>query len=67
MRINALHFAEPSPGPTETQLRQNALRSAMVLRDCSFRTEASTPERRACRALMRRQAAQWRQPHDAGC
>lgn len=61
-----LPLYEHAPGPTETQLRHRALQSAIILRDCSFRTQSTAPERRACRALMRLQAAQWRQPCDAG-
>jgi hypothetical protein len=61
-----LPLAEPSPGPTDTDLRRTALRSAIIFRDCSFRANSTVLERRACRTLMRRQAAQWRNPHDAG-
>jgi hypothetical protein len=43
-------------------LRTMALRSAIVLRDCSFRTQSSATERRACRTLMRGQALAWRHP-----
>ena len=61
-----LPLAPPAPGPTEAQLRHSALQSARILRDCSFRTQSTVRERLACRMLMRRQAAQWRQPCDAG-
>lgn len=58
-------LSDHPPGPTDAQLRETALRSAIILRDCSFRAQSTPPERRACRTLMRRQAAQWRQPCDA--
>ena len=59
-----LRLTEHPPGPTATQLRTAALRSAMILRDCSFRERTTALERRACRALMRLQSAQWRQPRE---
>lgn len=62
-----LPLADDSLALTDARLRESALRSAIILRDCSFRAQSSVPERRACRTLMRRQAAQWRQPCDAGC
>jgi hypothetical protein len=53
--------------PTEDQLRQLALDSAIVFRDRSFRLENSRDECRAYRALMRRQAILWRElPQPAG-
>jgi len=41
-------------------LRASALRSAIVLRDCSFRARSGVEERRACRTLMREEAVNWR-------
>jgi hypothetical protein len=59
-------LSEHAPGPSVAQKRKSALQSAIILRDCSFRDQSTGQERRACRTLMRRQAAQWRQPCDAG-
>ena len=39
--------------------RTVALCTAIVLRDCSFREQGSTRERRACRTLMREAAITW--------
>lgn len=50
------HTQDGSP----EDLRGNALASAVVLRDCSLRTETSTAVRRACRTVMREQAVKWR-------
>lgn len=36
------------------------LTAACVFRDCSLRRQASPPERRACRTLMRQAAMKWR-------
>ncbi len=36
------------------------LTAACVFRDCSLRVQASPPERRACRTLMRQAAIKWR-------
>jgi hypothetical protein len=36
------------------------LTAACVFRDCSLRIQASEPERRACRTLMREAAIKWR-------
>jgi len=40
--------------------RAKALQAAIVLRDCSLRTETSVTLRRASRTLMRAQAIAWR-------
>lgn len=50
------------PPPTAAELSASALRSAIILRDCSFRSQSTCEERRACRTLMRGQAAKWRHP-----
>ena len=59
MIFRALAKRQPS---TPEVLRASALRSALILRDCSFRAQSSIAERRACRILMRQRAAQWRHP-----
>jgi hypothetical protein len=55
-------ITEHPAGPSSEELRATALQSAILLRDCSFRTQSSEPERRACRTLMRGQALKWRDP-----
>jgi hypothetical protein len=52
---------EHPPGPTPEEIRQRALKAAILLRDCSFRAQATPYERAACRNLMRRQALSWRE------
>lgn len=53
---------ESPPGPCPDELRATVLQSAILLRDCSFRTQARPDERRACRRLMRGLAMRWRHP-----
>lgn len=53
-------LTEHAAGPCPDEMRDGALRSAIVLRDCSLRLQSSEEERRACRTLMRGQAQQWR-------
>jgi hypothetical protein len=55
-------LADALSGPNYVQVRTNALRSAIVLRDCSLRLHSDVAERRACRILMRVQADKWRRP-----
>ena len=57
---------EHPAGAARELLRARALRSAIILRDCSFRIQSTGLQRRACRTLMRRQAAEGRQPRDGG-
>ena len=52
--------AHADPPPTRAERRRSALRSAVVLRDCSLRETITPPERRACRTLMRQAAFHWR-------
>jgi hypothetical protein len=61
-RLNPGRLMEHPPEPGPAELRATALRSAMVLRDCSFRLRSTEAERRACRTVMRRQAMRWRDP-----
>ena len=49
-----------SSGITGDQRRNLALKSAIMLRDCSFRERSASDERHACRNLMRREAIKWR-------
>lgn len=53
------------PTPASEELSASALCSAIILRDCSFRPQSTAEERRACRTLMRGQAAKWRHPTTA--
>jgi hypothetical protein len=55
----------PSPGADFDVERYSSailrpLTAACVFRDCSLRTQAPAPERRACRTLMRQAALKWR-------
>jgi hypothetical protein len=51
----------PHPlSPGHDELREGALESAIILRDCSFKMLALPPEQRDCRTLMRDQAFKWR-------
>jgi hypothetical protein len=61
-RLNLGPLTAHPPGPGPAELRAAALRSAIVLRDCSFRLRSTEAERRACRTVMRRQAMRWRDP-----
>lgn len=57
--------SESSAGPggvTDGRLRESALKSAIALRDHSFRPQAGEAERRACRRSMRSHALSWRHP-----
>lgn len=47
-------------GPSESTLRLRALQSAIAFRDGSFGARSTELARRACRALMREAAFQWR-------
>ena len=49
-----------SNDPTSDDPRTEALFSAVVWRDCSLRTQMSPDTWKACRALMRREALEWR-------
>src|SRR4051812_15759074 len=42
------------------------LTAAKVLRDCSLRPGSSSPERQACRTLMRKAALKWRRGESMG-
>lgn len=55
-------LTEHPAGPSADPLRKAALQSAILFRDCSFRTRSSKAEQRACRTLMRGQALKWRNP-----
>lgn len=55
-------LTEHPAGPSSEDLRATALQSAILLRDCSFRSQSSEAERRACRTVMRGQALKWRDP-----
>lgn len=57
MTANPFHVPA---NPAEGDKRENTLRSAIALRDYSFRVDVSVPERRNCRTLMRAQAIRWR-------
>jgi len=46
--------------PGHDTVREGALESAIILRECSFKLLAPPPDRRDCRALMREQAIKWR-------
>ena len=50
----------PSPVLTTDQRRTLALKSAIMLRDCSLRNRFTDIERHACRLLMRKEASKWR-------
>lgn len=54
----------PPAGPHENsrapEARDDALRAAIILRDCSLRTRLEPMERDACRQLMRQAAFHWR-------
>lgn len=47
-------------GPSENQVRQVALKSAITLREGSFSARSTRLARRACRLLMREEAFKWR-------
>ncbi len=46
--------------PGHDTLREGALESAIILRDCSVKLPAPDLKRHDCRALMREQALRWR-------
>jgi len=57
---------DASPASLFSHRRTHALSTAIVLRDCSFRAQTMTPERRACRTLMREAAITWHHGTMAG-